>query len=106
MLSFGPKSPMIDSNLQTGARFEISAYGETWAMRLARAWLHRMTFLYKLWLSSEHPLGPYSQASLQGYTPSADLDLCLSELRGPGLKRAKAILSLAPSVNAPPGPSS
>ena len=86
--------------LQTGARFEISAYGEAWAMRLARAWLHRMSFLYKLWLTSEDPAGPCSKTSMDAYAPSEDLELCLSDLHGPGLKRAKAILSLAPAATA------
>eukprot|EP00971_Amphidinium_carterae_P159778 3167899-Amphidinium_carterae.1 len=84
--------------MQLAKRFEFSAYGEQWAMRLARSWLHRMEFLYHLHVHTDDPDRAYTDESLRTYKPSLDLTACLAELKGTGYKRAQEIMQLAPRV--------
>eukprot|EP00971_Amphidinium_carterae_P344010 6484100-Amphidinium_carterae.1 len=50
-------------NLQQGSRFEVSKYSQVYATKLARSWVHRMSFLYSLyWNGSKDK--PYDDESL------------------------------------------
>eukprot|EP00971_Amphidinium_carterae_P344959 6485661-Amphidinium_carterae.2 len=87
-----------DLCMQLAKRYEFSAYGEKHAMRLARSWIHRMEFLYQLYVLTPETEHAYDEEHLARYVPSEDLASCLADLKGTGYKRALEIRSLVPNA--------
>eukprot|EP00971_Amphidinium_carterae_P024970 492907-Amphidinium_carterae.1 len=82
-------------NLQQGTRFEVSKYTQVYATKLARAWIHRMSFLYTLYCNSTSD-EPYTEANLETYVVTQDLQNCLDNLTGAARNRAIAVRDMRP----------
>eukprot|EP00971_Amphidinium_carterae_P177268 3515571-Amphidinium_carterae.1 len=82
-------------NLQLGSRFEVSKYSQIYATKLARAWIHRMSFLYALYCNGDKE-NPYEESKLQTYEAPQDLKDCLDNLKGAARNRAIAVRDIMP----------
>ena len=84
--------------LQAAARFELTAYGGAHgAVIMARAWMHRMQFLYNLYMHSGADSG-YRQSDLDAYVEPADFTAFAADLGGQQAARAAWIRGFVPKA--------
>eukprot|EP00971_Amphidinium_carterae_P330951 6464263-Amphidinium_carterae.3 len=82
-------------NLQQGTRFEVSKFSQVYATKLARSWIHRMSFLYALYWNGTKD-NPYDTENLAMYVPPQDMLDCLANLTGAARNRAVQVRDITP----------
>ena len=87
----------VQYGLGKTATYEMSLYGESQSLVLARAWCSKMSYLYEVWLNQPDPDYVFTGADVSGWSaPQEFIDL-LGVLSGRQKTRALALQKLRPT---------
>ena len=83
--------------LQKSARWDLGLYGEGNAAVFAKAWCHKMQYLFDLWSLSDGVGYEYTAADFERYVEPDDFSSMAASLTPAGLQRVAQIRNLKPS---------